>query len=222
MKTYKLSKARRDALIKKYGKEKKEFRRFNEEKHKLIAYILELDFETEYKVYYCLLNKYKDSNLYYNYLYNAYLENGDTVEELNNIAWCISKIAIDIKEGYKLFTKELENLTGVRKTTERKAYFEDCMKAYKLKNVYIKKEVVIDFKSSNLKEPSSVDNYISLEREDLQLLNEYLQKVLTKKQYTYILEFLKGKHSFAYSGKMSQAIKEKLKNDTLLKYLKCD
>lgn len=222
MKIYKLSKARRDALIQKYGKEKKEFRRFNEEKHKLIAYILELDFETEYKTYYCLLNKYKDSNLYYNYLYNAYLENGDTVEELKNIAWCISKIAIDIKEAYKLFTKELENLTGVRKTTERKAYFEDCMKAYKLKNVYIKKEVVIDFKSSNLKEPSIVDDYIALEKEDLELLKQYLEKTLTKKQYAYILEFLKGKHSFAQSGKMSQTIKEKLKNDTLLKFLKVD
>ena len=222
MKTYKLSKARRNALNQKYGKKEDKYRRFNEEKHKLIAYILELDFETEYKTYYCLLNKYKDSNLYYNYLYNAYLENGDTVEELKSISWCISKIAIDIKEAYKLFTKELENLTGVRKTTERKAYFEDCTKAYKLKNVYIKKEVVIDFKSSNLKEPSSVDSYIALEREDLKLLNEYLRKVLTKKQYTYILEFLKGKHSFAQSGKMSQTIKEKLKNDSLLKYLKTD
>lgn len=221
MKTYKLSKSFSNALNKKYPR-KKEFRRFNEEKHKLIAYILELDFETEYKTYYCLINKYKDSNLYYNYLYNAYLENGEEVDELKNIAWCISKIAIDIKEAYKLFTKELENLTGVRKTTERKLYFEDCMKAYKLKNVYIKKEVVIDFKSSNLKEPYQVDNYISLEREDLKLLNEYLRRVLTKKQYAYIVAFLKGKHSFAYSGKMSQAIKEKLKNDSLLKFLKTD
>ena len=222
MKTYKLSKARRNALNQKYGKTEDKYRRFNEEKHKLIAYILELDFETEYKIYYCLLNKYKDSNLYYNYLYNAYLENGEEVEELKNIAWCISKIAIDIKEAYKLFSKELENLTGVRKTTERKMYFEDCTKAYKLKNVYIKKEVVIDFKSSNIKEPSSVDNYIALEKEDIKILNEYLRKVLTKKQYAYIVEFLKGKHSFSYSGKMSKTIKEKLKNDTLLKYLKTD
>ena len=66
------------------------------------------------------------------------------------------------------------------------------------------------------------DKYTALEKQDLKILEGYLQKVLTKKQYAYIVSFLKGKHSFGYSGKMSQAIKEKLKNDTLLKYLKTD
>ena len=72
MKTYKMSKRRRDALNKKYGN--KEIKEYNDTLHRLKASKLNLEYSTEYLLYYCLLNKYKINNRYYNFIYNTYLK----------------------------------------------------------------------------------------------------------------------------------------------------
>lgn len=72
MKIYKLSKRRRNALIKKYGN--KEIKKYNDTLHRLKASKLNLKYSTEYLLYYCLLNKYKINNRYYNFIYNTYLK----------------------------------------------------------------------------------------------------------------------------------------------------
>ena len=72
MKNYKLSKRRRDALEKKYGN--KEKKQYNDTLHRLKALKLNLEYDNEYLLYYCLLNKYKINNRYYNFIYNTYLK----------------------------------------------------------------------------------------------------------------------------------------------------
>lgn len=223
MKTYRISKALEKALKQKI--ETKEKKPYNEELNRLKASLLKLDYETEYKIYYCLLNRFSKNNDYYNFLFNEFLKSrnckiAEKCEELVSLIWYISKEALDTKEGYRLLKNELEIEVGIKKTTQKREYLEDCKNATSRVTVYLKIEK--NFTPYDALTLQTEDKYTALEKEDLNLLNEYLQKVLTKKQYSYIVEFLKGKHSFSYSGKMSQTIKEKLKNDTLLKYLKCD
>lgn len=223
MKTYKISKALAKALQQKI--ETKEKQPYNEELNKLKASLLKLDYASEYKIYYCLLNKFAKNNDYYNFLFNEFLKSrnckiAEKCDELVALIWYISKEALDTKEAYHLLKNELELEVGIKKTTQKRQYLEDCKNAKTRVTVYLKIEKQFTpYEDLTLQ---TVDKYTALEKEDLKILEEYLRKVLTKKQYAYIVEFLKGKHSFAYSGKMSQAIKEKLKNDTLLKYLKTD
>ena len=223
MKTYRISKALEKALKQKI--ETKEKKAYNEELNRIKASLLKLDYETEYKVYYCLLNRFSRNNDYYNFLFNEFLKSrnckiAERCEELVSLIWYISKEAIDTKEAYHLLKNELELEIGIKKTTQRREYLEDCKNAKSRVTVYLKIEKQFTpYEDLTLQ---TEDKYTALEREDLKILEEYLKKVLTKKQYTYILEFLKGQHSFSYSGKMSKTIKEKLKNDTLLKYLKTD
>lgn len=223
MKTYKISKALKKALQQKI--DTKEKQPYNEELNKLKASLLKLDYESEYKIYYCLLNKFAKNNDYYNFLFNEFLKSrnckiAEKCEELISLVWYISKEALDTKEAYSLLKNELEMEVGIKKTTQKRQYLEDCKKAESRVTVYLKIEKQFTpYEDLSLQ---TEDKYTALEIEDLKILKQYLEKTLTKKQYTYILEFLKGKHSFAYSGKMSQAIKEKLKNDSLLKYLKTD
>ena len=223
MKTYKMSKALEKALQQKI--ETKEKKLYNEELNRLKASLLKLEYATEYKIYYCLLNRFAKNNDYYNFLFNEFLKSrnckiAEKCEELVSLIWYISKEAIDTKEAYHLLKNELEREVGIKKTTQRREFLNDCKNAKTRVTVYLKIEKnFTPYENLTLK---TEDKYTALEKEDLKILEEYLQKVLTKKQYSYIVEFLKGKHSFAYSGKMAQAIKEKLKNDRLLKFLKTD
>lgn len=223
MKTYKISKALEKALQQKI--ETKEKQPFNEELNRIKASILKLDYETEYKIYYCLINRFAKNNDYYNFLFNEFLKSrnckiAEKCDELVALIWYISKDASDTKEAYHLFKNELEIEVGIKKTTQRRELLKDCKKAKSRVTVYLKIEKQFTpYEDLSLQ---TVDKYTALEKTDLELLKQYLEKTLTKKQYSYIVEFLKGKHSFTYSGKMAQTIKEKLKNDTLLKYLKTD
>ena len=223
MKTYKISKALEKALQQKI--ETKEKQPFNEELNRIKASILKLDYETEYKIYYCLINRFAKNNDYYNFLFNEFLKSrnckiAEKCDELVALIWYISKEASDTKEAYHLFKNELEIEVGIKKTTQRREFLEDCKKAKSRVTVYLKIEKQFTpYENLSLQ---TVDKYTALEKTDLELLKQYLEKTLTKKQYAYIVAFLKGKHSFTYSGKMAQTIKEKLKNDTLLKYLKTD
>lgn len=223
MKTYKISKALEKALQQKI--ETKDKKPYNEELNKLKASLLKLDYESEYKIYYCLLNRFAKNNDYYNFLFNEFLKSrnckiAEKCKELVSLIWYISKEALDIKEGYRLLKNELELEVGIKKTTQRRQFLEDCKKATSRVTVYLKIEKQFTpYEDLSLQ---TEDEYTALEREDLKLLEAYLQKVLTKKQYCYLEGYLKGKHSFSRSGKMSKALISKLKNDTLLKYLKCN
>lgn len=223
MKTYKISKALKKALQQKI--ETKEKQPFNEELNKLKASLLKLDYESEYKIYYCLLNRFAKNNDYYNFLFNEFLKSrnckiAEKCNELVSLIWYISKEAMNTKEAYHLLKNELETEVGIKKTTQKRQYLEDCKNAKTRVTVYLKIEKQFTpYEDLSLQ---TEDKYTALDKEDLKILEDYLRKVLTKKQYAYILEFLKGKHSFYYSGKMSKTIKDKLKNDTLLKYLKTD
>lgn len=223
MKIYKMSKAFSKALNEKI--DTKEKQPFNEELNKLKASLLKLDYESEYKIYYCLLNRFAKNNDYYNFLFNEFLKSrnckiAEKCNELVSLIWYISKKAMDTKEAYHLLKNELETEVGIKKTTQKRQYLEDCKNAKTRVTVYLKIEKQFTpYEDLSLQ---TEDKYTALEKEDLELLKQYLEKTLTKKQYAYILEFLKGKHSFAYSGKMSKALIKKLKNDNLLKYLKTD
>lgn len=223
MKTYKISKALEKALQQKI--ETKDKKPYNEELNKLKASLLKLDYESEYKIYYCLLNRFAKNNDYYNFLFNEFLKSrnckiAEKCGELVSLIWYIAKEALDIKEGYRLLKNELELEVGIKKTTQRRQFLEDCKKATSRVTVYLKIEKQFTpYEDLSLQ---TEDKYTALEREDLKILEAYLQKVLTKKQYCYLEGYLKGKYSFSRSGKMSKALISKLKNDTLLKYLKCN
>lgn len=47
---------------------------YNDTLHKLRASKLNLEYSTEYLLYYCLINKFKKNNQYYNFIYNTYLK----------------------------------------------------------------------------------------------------------------------------------------------------
>lgn len=113
--------------------------------------------------------------------------------------------------AYRWFKEELEDLLGIRKTTTTKTTDKTP------KTVYIKIYNNYDFSNYN---GTVYDTYAKLEKQDKEYLIKYLYKVLSKKQYKYLMEVLEGKHSFSSSGKMSKKIKELLATDTLLKYLK--
>lgn len=113
--------------------------------------------------------------------------------------------------AYRWFKEELEQLLGIRKTTTTKTVDKTP------KTVYIKIYNNYDF--TNYK-GETYDTYAKLEKQDKEYLIKYLCKVLSRKQYQYLMEVLEGKHSFSSSGKMAKKIKELLATDTLLKYLK--
>lgn len=222
-----MSEALKKALQQKIDtKEKQEF---NEELHRLLAKELNLDFETEYLTYYCLLNKFKSNNDYYNFLFNEYLKlyNCNKVVEctsLLNLCWSIAKeVGSDTKTAYSLLKTELAEEIGIRKTSQAKQYLEDCAKAKSRHTVYLKVFATVSLNdTTSYKEPCKVDNYTELDKEDMELLATYLKKVLTSKQFTYLEGYLKGKYPFSKSGKMSKSLISKLKNDRLLKFLKVD
>ena len=223
MKTYRISKALEKALQQKI--ETKEKKPYNEELNRLKASLLKLDYETEYKVYYCLINRFAKNNDYYNFLFNEFLKSrnckiAEKCEELVSLIWYISKEATDTKEAYHLLKNELEIEVGIKKTTQRREFLEDCKKSTNRVTVYLKIEKQFTpYEDLSLQ---TEDTYTALENEDLQILKAYLQKVLTKKQYIYLEGYLNGKYSFSRSGKMSKALVDKLKNDKLLKFLKVD
>lgn len=223
MKTYKISKALEKALKQKI--ETKEKKPYNEELNRIKASLLKLNYETEYKVYYCLLNRFSKNNDYYNFLFNEFLKSrnckiAEKCVELVSLIWYISKEASDTKEAYHLLKNELEIEVGIKKTTQKRQYLEDCKKAKSRVTVYLRIErQFTPYEDLSLQ---TEDKYTALEKEDLQLLKAYLQKVLTKKQYCYLEGFLKGDYPFSKSGKMSKALINKLKNDRLLKFLKTD
>ena len=179
-------------------------------------------------MYYCLLNKFKLNNDYFNFLYYTFLNSQnnkeEAIQELSSIAWIITK---EVTHGvnfsdanwvrgvyefaYKFFKEELEQLLGIRKTMTTKTADKTP------KTVYIKIYNNYDFSNYN---GETYDTYVKLEKQDKELLIKYLCKVLSKKQYKYLVEVLEGKHSFSSSGKMSKKIKDLLATDTLLKYLK--
>ena len=109
---------------------------------------------------------------------------------------------------------------GIKKTTQKREYLEDCKKAKARVTVYLKIEK--NFTPYDDLSLQTEDKYTALEKEDLKILEEYLKKVLTKKQYCYLEGYLDGKYPFRRSGKMSKALISKLKNDKLLKFLKVD
>lgn len=223
MKTYKISKALEKALQQKI--ETKEKKQYNEELNRIKASLLKLDYESEYKIYYCLINRFAKNNDYYNFLFNEFLKSrnckiAEKCEELVALIWYISKEALDIKEGYRLLKNELELEVGIKKTTQRREYLEDCKNAKTRVTVYLKIEKQFTpYEDLSLQ---TEDKYTALEKEDLKILQQYLEKVLTKKQYSYLEGYLNGKYSFKHSGKMSKALISKLKNDSLLKFLKTD
>lgn len=226
-KTYRISKALKKALQQKI--DTKEKQSFNEELHKLLAKELELEFETSYKTYYCLLNKFRTNNDYYNFLINEYLKlyHCNKVVQctsLLNLCWRIAKeVGKDTKTAYSLLKEELAEELGIRKTSQIKQYLEDCAKAKSRHTVYLKVFATVSLSdTASYKEPYQVDNYAELDKKDMELLAEYLKKVLTSKQFTYLEGYLKGKYPFSKSGKMSKALISKLKNDKLLKFLKVD
>lgn len=226
-KTYKMSKTLKKALDKKI--DTKEQRRFNEELHKLLAKELNLDFKTEYLTYYCLLNKFKSNNDYYNFLFQAYLElyNCSKVSQctsLLNLCWILAKTCVsDTKKAYALLKEEMSAELGIRKTSQAKQFLEDCEKAKNRHTVYLKVFATVSLNdTASYKEPCQVDKYTELDKEDMKLLAEYLKKVLTFKQFNYLEGYLKGDYPFSKSGKMSKALISKLKNDRLLKFLKTD
>lgn len=209
--------------------ETKEKQDFNEELHRLLAKELELDYETSYKTYYCLLNKFKSNNDYYNFLFNEYLQlyHCNKVVEctsLLNLCWQLAKeCGTDTKTAYSLLKEELAEELGIRKTSQAKQYLNDCSKAKNRHTVYLKVFATVSINdTASYKEPCKLDNYAELNKEDMELLATYLKKVLTSKQFTYLEGYLKGKYPFSKSGKMSKALISKLKNDKLLKFLKVD
>lgn len=110
-KTYKISKALEKALQQKI--ETKDKKPYNEELNRLKASLLKLEYESEYKIYYCLINRFAKNNDYYNFLFNEFLKSrnckiAEKCEELVSLIWYISKEAIDTKEAYKLLKNELE------------------------------------------------------------------------------------------------------------------
>lgn len=227
MKTYEMSKALEKALNETI--DTKEKQQFNEELHKLIAKELELDYETSYKTYYCLINKFKTNNDYYNFLFNEYLNlyHCNKVVEctsLLNLCWTLAKeCGTDTKTAYSLLKTELAEELGIRKTSQLKQYLSDCSKAKNRHTVYLKVFATVSLSdTSSYNEPCKLDNYAELNKEDMELLATYLKKVLTSKQFTYLEGYLKGKYPFSKSGKMSKALISKLKNDRLLKFLKVD
>lgn len=209
--------------------ETKEKQQFNEELHKLTATQLNLDFETEYLTYYCLINKFKLNNDYYNFLINEYLK----LYHCNKVVQCTSLLDLcwrlakecgkDTKTAYSLLKTELAEELGIRKTSQIKQYLDDCSKAKSRHTVYLKVFTTVSINdTASYKEPHQVDSYAELDKEDMELLAEYLKKVLTSKQFTYLEGYLKGDYPFTKSGKMSKALISKLKNDRLLKFLKVD
>ena len=111
MKTYRISKALEKALQQKI--ETKEKKLYNEELNRIKASLLKLDYETEYKVYYCLLNRFSRNNDYYNFLFNEFLKSrnckiAERCDDLISLIWYISKEAMDTKEAYSLLKNELE------------------------------------------------------------------------------------------------------------------
>lgn len=223
MKTYRISKALAKALQQKI--ETKEKKHYNEELNRLKASLLKLDYETEYKIYYCLLNRFYKNNDYYNFLFNEFLRSrnckiAEKCGEFVSLIWYISKEAMDTKEAYNLLKNELEMEIGIKKTTQKRQYLEACKKATNRITVYLKIEKQFTpYEDLSLQ---TEDKYTALETEDLKILEEYLRKVLTRKQYSYLEGYLKGEYPFSKSGKMSKALINKLKNDRLLKFLKTD
>ena len=222
-----MSKALEKALNERiYTKEKQPF---NEELHKILAKELELDYETSYKTYYCLLNKFKSNNDYYNFLINEYIKLyhcSKVVQctSLLDLCWRLAKeCGNDTKTAYALLKNELAEELGIRKTSQAKQYLEDCAKAKNRHTVYIKVFATVSINdTASYKEPCKLDNYAELEKKDMELLATYLKKVLTAKQFNYLEGYLKGDYPFSKSGKMSKALISKLKNDRLLKFLKVD
>lgn len=227
MKIYEMSKALKKALNEKI--DTKEKQDFNEELHRLLAKELELDYETSYKTYYCLLNKFKSNNDYYNFLFNEYLQlyHCNKVVEctsLLNLCWSIAKeCGNDTKTAYSLLKTELAEELGIRKTSQIKQYLNDCSKAKNRHTVYLKVLATVSINdTASYREPCQVDSYAELDKKDMELLATYLKKVLTSKQFSYLEGYLKGEYPFSKSGKMSKALISKLKNDKLLKFLKVD
>lgn len=227
MKIYEMSEALKKALQQKIDTKDKQ--PFNEELHKFLAKELELDYKTEYLTYYCLINKFKLNNDYYNFLFNEYLN----LYHCNKVVECTSLLSLcwriakecgnDTKTAYSLLKTELAEELGIRKTSQIKQYLEDCAKAKSRHTVYLKVFATVSLSdTASYKEPCKLDNYTELDKKDMELLATYLKKVLTSKQFTYLEGYLKGKYPFSKSGKMSKALISKLKNDKLLKFLKVD
>lgn len=191
--------------------------------HRLKALKLNLEYDTEYYLFYCLLNKFKKANQYYNFAFNTYLkENGSSA--LQNTAWMVAKLhgkilggLPDFKQGYKTFCHLLEKEIGTRKTTQ--TVYNGTQKT--VNNIYLKIVNMSIDDEKNFTEPSVVDHYVELEKTDVLILKEYLKKKLTKSQYRYIAKYLNGDHSFTVNP-IYKRIRHVLKTDDLLKYIKID